>query len=84
VTIEIITNISGLDGMEGTLSEVVKSFDEFLEWRFSESRRKAYYSVLPDVDSRKPAAASEEKPKGGGMVQGVRSGEGDAGGGSAL
>src|SRR5215469_10951373 len=42
--------------------EDLKSFDEFLEQRFPESRSKG---ILPDVHSRATAATGEEGPAAG-------------------
>ena len=54
--------------------EKLKSFDEFLERRFPESRRKAYY--LMSIQ-RAPAAPGKERPEGSGLDEGVGTGEGE-------
>jgi hypothetical protein len=51
--------------------ESLKCFDEFLERRFPESRRKAYYLI----DPRTSAAAGEKTAKGNGMGEGDRAGQ---------
>src|SRR6185437_12191468 len=47
--------------------ERLSSFDEFLERRFPESRRKG---LLPDVHTRTPSARGETRTQGGRMEQG--------------
>jgi hypothetical protein len=53
--------------------EKLKSFDDFLSRRFSESRRKAYY--LMSIHEH-PATTGQEGPEGSGMDEGTGVGEG--------
>ena len=50
----------------------VRSFDEFLERKFPESRRKAYY----DGDSRATTSNPQGRPAAGGLGEGDRTSEG--------
>ena len=50
----------------------VRSFDEFLEKKFPESRRKAYY----DGDSRATTSNPQGRPAAGGLGEGDRTSEG--------
>ena len=61
--------------------ENLKSFDEFLERRFPESRRKAYY--LMSIHGT-PAATCEEGTKRNRLDDGERVGAAGAGGGSTF
>ena len=61
--------------------ENVKSFDEFLERRFPESRRKAYY--LMSIHEHLPPQA-RKRTEGSGMDQGVGVGQGGQEGPAAL
>ena len=61
--------------------ENLKSFDEFLERRFPGIEAEG---VLPDVDSRAPAAAGEKRAEGGRLDQGSGIGEAGAQAGPAL
>ena len=61
--------------------ENLKTFDEFLERRFPESRRKAYY--LMSIHEHLPPQARNDL-KAVGWTKGVRAGEGGAGGRSGV
>ncbi len=61
--------------------EKLKSFDEFLEKRFPESRRKAYY--LMSIHEHLPPQARKES-QGGGLDEGIGVGEGGAQGWAGL
>ncbi len=61
--------------------ENLKSFDEFLERRFPESRRKAYY--LMSIHEHLPPQARKEL-KAGGLDEGAGAGEGGAAGREAV
>jgi hypothetical protein len=61
--------------------ESLKSFDEFLEKRFPESRRKAYYLMaIHETLTKVPEAAAQ----GNGMAQGGRAVEGSSTRGRAV
>ena len=61
--------------------ENLKSFDEFLERRFSESRRKAYYLMF---HPRALAAANTQSIEAARLVQGCRVGKSRASGAGAV
>jgi hypothetical protein len=61
--------------------EKLASFDDFLERRFPESRRKAYYLMC---DPRAPAAAGPEGSERSGMDEGTGVGEARAQGRAAV
>ena len=60
--------------------EKLKSFDEFLERRFPESRRKAYY-LMRSTNTYRPQPRIEEGSEGSGLDEEFRAGEGGASGG---
>jgi hypothetical protein len=63
--------------------ETLKSFDEFLERRFPESRRKAHYPISIH-EHLPPEVRRELKEEESGMGEGAGAGEGSALGGSAV
>jgi len=63
--------------------ERLKSFDDFLERRFPESRRKAYY-LMSIHEHLPPPPAGAEGSEGSGLDEGVRTCESGPRGGSGL